>query len=559
MVSRILHALHREIRGLHEAAYLLGLFALFSQALALVRDRLLAHTFGAGEALDVYYAAFRVPDIVFASIASVVSFSVLIPFLSERLSSHPEKAKAFMSSLFSIFFVAVVGASAVLFFLAPWLAPKLFPGLAETVVDRKLVPLMRIMLLSPILLGCSSFFATVTQLHKKFFLYAVSPLLYNLGIIAGVLFLYPLFGFVGLGYGVVFGALLHLAIQLPFIIESGFMPRFFRHIDWREVRAVLTLSLPRTLALSAQQIALLILFSLASLVNEGAVAILSLSLNLQSVPLVVIGTSYSVAAFPTLARLFSQGEKEEFFRHMVLAIRHIVFWSLPAIVLFIVLRAQIVRVAYGSGNFTWTDTRLTAAALAMFAFSVLAQSLILLFVRGYYAAGKTKKPLAINLVSSGVIVLCAFVLMRFFSESPFFRYFIQSLFDIEDVAGSGVLMLPLAYSIGSLLSASWFVVVFQKDFKAFSSHIVTTFFQSFAAAVLMGFVAHLLLGVFDTLFNLNTLAGVFSQGFFSGMGGIAVGVIVLKTLSNEELREISVSLRKKFWRRGVIVPEEREL
>jgi len=560
MVSRILRTLHREISGLHEAAYLLGSFALLSQVLALVRDRLLAHTFGAGAVLDVYYAAFRVPDVIFASVASLVSFSILIPFLAERLARDKEEARRFMDNIFSLFLLCMIAVTAVIFFLAPFLAPRLFPGFSLTVVRDELVPLMRVMLLSPILLGLSSHFATITQVYRKFFLYAVSPLLYNIGIIAGVVFFYPLFGFLGLGYGVVLGALLHFAVQLPFIVkESNFLPRFRFHINVREVRDVVLLALPRTLALSAQQIALLVLFSLASLLGEGSVAVFSLALNLQSVPLSVIGTSYSVAAFPTLARLFSNGEKKEFFDHMVLAIRHVIFWSLPALVLFIILRAQIVRVIYGSGRFSWTDTRLTAASLALFAFSLVAQNLILLFVRGYYAAGKTKKPLVVTVGASLVTVGSAFLLLHLFASFSLFRYFMESLFEVDGLVGTSVLMLPLSYSIGSLCALGAFLILFQRDFAAFSSRIGTALFQSFAASVVMGFVAHLFLRALSPFLNMHTVLGVFLQGLLAGIGGILAGVIVLAVLKNEELHEIAKSLRRKFWRASVIVPEERGL
>ena len=97
MVKRIFNLIHKEIRGLHEAAYLLGMFALLSQILALVRDRLLAHFFGAGAVLDTYYAAFRIPDIIFVAIASIVSVYVLIPFLAEKSAVSKKKEKEFIN------------------------------------------------------------------------------------------------------------------------------------------------------------------------------------------------------------------------------------------------------------------------------------------------------------------------------------------------------------------------------------------------------------------------------------------------------------------------------
>ena len=246
-------------------------------------------------------------------------------------------------------------------------------------------------------------------------------------------------GLNGLGLGVVLGAFLHLAIQIPVIIQTGFAPVFRLRIDLREIFEVIKISLPRTITLSLSNITILVLISFASSLGEGSISVFNLSFNLQSVPLSIIGVSYSVAAFPTLARFFSSGDRNKFAEHIVIATRHIIFWSVPAIFLFIVLRAQIVRTILGSGRFSWEDTRLTAAALALFAISILAQGLILLFVRGYYAAGITKRPLIINTFSSILIIVLALFFVNLFDSSDVFRYFTQSLLRIGDLPNTSVI------------------------------------------------------------------------------------------------------------------------
>lgn len=562
MVKRIFNLIHKEINGLHEAAYLLGMFALLSQVLALVRDRLLAHLFGAGVALDTYYAAFRVPDIIFVAIASIVSVYVLIPFLAEKSVISKEKEKEFINTIFSAFFFIIIAVSSAAFIFAPHLMKLFFPGLADSAQFGDLILLTRALLLQPIFLGASNLFASITQIHHKFILYALSPVLYNVGIISGIIFLYPVFGFIGLGIGVVLGAILHLSIQLPFIVKNGFLPKVTLGRLWHnfsDVRKVIFLSLPRTLALSAHQISFLFLASIASLMASGSIAVFNLSFNLQSVPLTIIGVSYSVAAFPTLAKMFSNGQKKEFLEQMLVATKHIIFWSFPAIALFIVLRAQIVRVILGSGEFDWADTRLTAAALALFAVSIAAQGLILLFVRGYYAAGNTKKPLILNLISASLVVAFSFILVKLFAGSAAFQYFIESLLRVEGIDGVSVLMLPLGYSLATLLNATELWFMFQMDFSSFSKSLSRTFFQSFSASIIMGFVSYEFLDVFDNLFALNTFWGIFSQGLFAGIVGIATGVLMLALLQNEEIKEVWKSLHSKFWRANIVIAEQEEL
>ena len=555
MVKRILSLLHKEVRGLHEAAYLLGFFALFSQLLALLRDRLLTGQFGAGEILDVYYAAFRIPDFIFVSIASIVSLSVLIPFLTERVNSTEDKGRQFIANIFVFFSLSILFVSSVAFIFTPELLKIFVPGLTDTALYNELVNLTRLLLLQPIFLGLSSLFASVVHVYQRFVIYAISPLLYNVGIIFGVLFFYPSVGIIGLGYGVVLGAFFHMLLQLSFIIKKGFLPHFPLRFNWGEIKQVVMLSLPRTLALSSSQISFIFLVAFASFMAKGSISVFSLSFNLQSVPLAIIGASYSVAAFPTLARLYSNGERDSFFTHITTAARHIIFWSLPAIVLFIVLRAQIVRVILGSGEFTWADTRLTAAALALFAVSVLAQSLVLLFVRGYSAAGKTAKPLIVNVFSSFLIVIFAFVLISLFKSVPIFQYFIESLLRVEGIEGTSVLMLPLAYSLAFLINAFLFWYLFQQDFRKFSSTLSRTFFESLSAAVVMGIATHQFLNVFDNVFDLDTFFGIFSQGLLSGILGIIVGILTLKLLGNKEIDEVWKSLHNKFWKTNVISSE----
>jgi len=330
MVRRVLEILGSEIKGLHQAAYLLGAFALMSQVLGLIRDRLLAHSFGASLGLDIYYAAFRIPDFIFVAVASVVSIFVIVPFLVDKIDRSKIEGVEFINNIFSFFFIMIIIVSVAAFFLVPFFSKFLFPGFSGESLET-LIKLTRVLLLSPVLLGLSNLFSSITQVYKKFFVYSVSPLLYNLGIILGILFFYPSFGLLGLGFGVILGALLHLAIQLPVILRTGFFPSFRLNLDLREIIDIVKISLPRTITLSLSSITILVLISFASVLGEGSISVFSFSFNLQSVPLSIIGVSYSVAAFPTLARFFSSGEKKEFAEHIVVATRHIIFWSIPAI------------------------------------------------------------------------------------------------------------------------------------------------------------------------------------------------------------------------------------
>ncbi len=554
MVKRIFDLLNREIRGLHEAAYLLAFFSFLSQILALVRDRLFAHMFGAGQVLDTYYAAFKIPDLIFACIASIVSISVLVPFLIERFGKSYEEERRFINSIFSVFAFIMIGVSLVVAIFTPNILRYLYPTMHS---QGELVMLTRILLLQPILLGISNFLGSITQAHQRFVSYAMSPVVYNLGIIVGVVGLYPFFGLKGIAFGVLIGSLFHLSLQLPFIFERKLAPSITFNIDWVSIKRVLLLSLPRTLTLAFSSIALVALTSLASRMVAGSIAVFNLSWNIQSVPLAIIGVSYSLAAFPTLSKYFANGYIEDFIANIVTSLRHIIFWSLPVTILFIILRAQIVRTILGSGNFNWNDTRLTAACLAIFVVSVVAQSVMLLFVRGYYAAGKTRKPLIINLVGAVLIVAISYLSLYFFSVSTMFTDFMEALLRIEGLTGTSVISLALGYSLASLINAGLLWVLFEKDFPGLSCVVKKVSFQSFGASMIMGFVTYHMLGLLDNVFDLNTLPGVFFQGLIAGIVGIITWGIVLKLLKSKELHDVWVTLHQKIFQTKVYV-EDRE-
>lgn len=202
-MKRFLTILHQEIKGVHQAAYILGFFAFLSQILALFRDRLLASSFGAGSTLDLYYASFRLPDLIFVSVASMVSISVLIPFFSDTSEANSEKNKQFLNSIASAFGVLMIIVCVIGYFVIPRITGFILPGISDPQELDKLISLSRILLLSPLFLGFSNLLASVTQSYKRFFLYALSPIVYNTCIIFGIVYLFPSFGIEGVIYGVV--------------------------------------------------------------------------------------------------------------------------------------------------------------------------------------------------------------------------------------------------------------------------------------------------------------------------------------------------------------------
>ena len=559
MVYNLFSFFGRELKSVTQSAAVLALAWIFADILSLFRDRLLASEFGASRALDLYYVSFRIPDFIYTFSLFFAASTALIPFLLEKFSNDKKDAEEFFGNIFSLFGLITILLVTFAYFAIPVLMPYFAPGFSQA-EQHQAVGLSRILLLSPLFLGLSNLISSVIQSFRRFYVYAASPLFYNLGIITGILFFMPRWGLSGIVWGVVLGAFLHFAVQMPTVFSLGFSLRPRLPKISSDVISSLKLSLPRTLGLSVNQLVLSVITAMASTLGAGAVAVFNFASNLQSVPLSIIGLSYSVSAFPTLAASYAKNNTKDFLEHFSLALRHIFFWSLPATILFIVLRAQIVRVILGAGAFSWVDTRLTAAALLLLALSIISQGLIMLYVRAFYASGHTYLPVGINLISSVATVFSAWWFLDFFKNSLMFREWFLSLLKVSDIQASGILILPLAISFGSIINLLILIRYFRKNFEfdGILSGINRSLRDSAIAGAAVGLVAYNGLKVFAYVFNLETFLGIFLQGFLAGALGILAGAVILARLRNQEFEEFYEVIRERVWKKIFVVTSEPE-
>lgn len=540
MVRKILSSITAPVRGLHQAAYVLAGLTLASQALALLRDRLFAHSFGAGNVLDLYYAAFKVPDLVFALVASLVSAYVLIP----RIAGGAKKESRELIAQTTTFLVLGAGAlCAALAFAAPALLGTLFPDAMRSDDAAGFVLLARLLLIQPILLGLSGIATSVTQVRRRFFLFALSPVLYNLGIIAGAILLYPLYGLPGIGIGVIAGALAHLLIHIPVLAGETLLPRPVLP-DLRLLWGVVRDSVPRSLALAMGSVTALFLTTLAARTGEGAISVLSLASNLQAVPLSLIAASYATAAFPVLAETMESKRYDAFKATLAAAARHIIFWSAILSVLLLVLRAHVVRIVLGTGAFDWDATRLTAAILAILVLGLLAQGIVLLASRAFYAAKTSWNPLLIQVAGLIVSVLAAAGLLALADVNPAVLYFVEALLRVENVPGTAILLVAAGSMLGSVATGVIALLSLHGVAPGVARSLLRPLFEGTAAAILGGAASYGALTFAGTLAPATTLAVVFTEAAVAGMVGLSVAAAVLALLENKEFKDLVVSLKR---------------
>lgn len=444
--------------GTGEAALFLGLFALFSQLLGLLRDRLLASSLGVGPELDIYYAAFKVPDLLYTTVATLAGVTVLLPYLQERFSSDDRtvKTREFLSQVFSGLLIFLTGISIVLWICMPVLARLIAPGFTSD-ATQTLVSVSRIMLLQPILIGVSNMFGSVSQLLRKFFAISLAPVLYNIGIIIGIVLLYPRFGLYGLAYGVVLGAILHILTSIPVLIHGKLLPIFTTRIDVKLLRGIAFVSIPRTLGLSLNYVTMVVVTAAATTMGSGTLSVITMMYNIFTVPVNLIGVSLATASFSILVAKKTAGDTSGFITEVQKTIQKIIFYGLPIMVLFIVLRFEIITVLLGRRSFTPEQFILSGSLLVLFLFSFLFQSISHVYIRSFYAMSRTALALRITALAEGFTILGLAVLMYLY------RTGIPAPLTTSIFSGSAayIVWIPIIFTLGNILK----MYLFHKKFS----------------------------------------------------------------------------------------------
>ncbi len=541
--------LSRQINSISAAAFLIAASSVASRLIGIVRDRILAGEFGAGDTLDAYYAAFRGPDLIFNLLVLGALSAGFIPIFSELVKSwrRPKRncqAWEFAAAVLNLLALALIFISVLAEIFTPQLVGLIAPGFAPA-KQQLTVKLTRIMFLSPIFLGLSSVFGGILQSFRRFFIYSLSPIFYNLGIVFGALYLAPRAGAVGLAWGVVLGAFCHLLIQAAASLKLGFSWRPV--LGWHSgpVKNLAKMMVPRTMSLAIAQINLVVITIIASTLTSGALAVFNFANNIQSFAVGAFGISFAVAAFPALA---AAKRKEEQIKHFSLALRQILFFILPASVLLLTLRAQIVRVILGTGRFGWQDTVRTIDALGFFTIGLFAQAAIPLLARMFYARKDSKTPFLVGLAAVAVGIGLSLWLPRvvFCNQVIGARGLI-----VKQCTPLGVSGLALAFSLANIVNfiLLWLALRLKVGYLD-ENKILAAVFKFSLASIAAGLAvqgAKLLLGSFV---NMRRLWGVLAQGAIAGLAGLVVYLLFCALLRSEEFFLLWRGFKRRWpWRR----------
>ncbi len=547
MIKRILNKRSNTITF---SAVLIAFSVGVSALLGLLRDRLLAGNFGAGVDLDIYFAAFRIPDFVYGVLITGGIVAAFLPVFAETFEKNEKEGWKLANNVLNVLCLILFCLGSLLFIFAPLVIRIIAPGFTDA--DREfMVPLTRIMMISPVLLGMSSLFSGVLQYFDRFFAYSLAPVLYNIGIIFGIIFLVPLFhpekAIMGVAAGVVIGSILHFAIQIFPAKFSGFSYKWFIDLKQKELKRIFHLIIPRFIGQFATQINLIVITALGSSLAAGSISVFYFAEHLQAFPVRIIGVAFAVAAFPAFSRSFASKNKEMFLEHFSMVVRQVLFLIIPVSIAVFLLRAQIVRLVLGTGAFGWGATQLTAASLGVFSFSFFATALVHVFVRAFFSFQDTRTPVIASVTSMTFNVVLSFLFIWALGFDNFFRSFFVSFLRLEELLPHiEVIAFPLAILFSTILHLLLLVFFLKKKMGFFKEReIGESLIRIIASSFLTGAVIFASLRVTGTILDVDTFLDVFIQIIVAFCTGLLVYVLTSKALNSPELVRTVESFSKR--------------
>lgn len=575
--------LGKKQEGILSAAFMMMVLIGLTKVVGFFKIHIFARFFGASTELDVFWAAFTLPDMIFNIVAVGSINAALIPLFAEKLEGKTssttrsgKKMAAFFSKVLNFLVLLFVILGTLVFIFAPQLSEFIANGgfgFVESSFSATDIELMtkltRIMIFSPIILGVSSVYAAGIQVNKRFIIPSLAPLFYNIGIVAGVVLFVKILGMnvEGLAWSVWIGSILHLLIQIPLArkLKLKFNPLVGFYSD--TVSKAVKLSLPRVFGLMGEQIIILVNTLIAVGLGAGALSSYKYGASLHLFPIQLIGSTIATAALPTLSlehTKFKKTGESDFRKIFNRAVQQILFFILPAVVFLVVLRLPIVRLLLGAGEFDWTATVVTSWVLALFAFAIVGEALQGIIVRAYYAMQDTVTPVITSVISLIVNVIGAIYFTNFFSHfydwRPVFNNVINHgrdaaveygqeftrWFTTRNSSNAAVGGLALAAGVAVLLNCVLLLIILNRRMKVFTwEGFIKPFLRKFIASVFMFITMYATYRWWN--FSLDTSTGLSILGLFTVVGGVGF-LTYLTAAFIIDIKEVSiiVELAKRF-------------
>jgi len=450
-------------KTIFSSAILIAGTIIIARFFGFLRFRVLASYF-TKEELDIFFASFRIPDIIFEILITGALTASFIPIFIKN-KEKPKELEESISSIINIIFIILFLIILIISLFLKKIVFMITPGFSIEKVDQ-IVFFSSILLFGQLpFLILGNILTGIGQANKTFFLPSIAPIFYNLSIILTTFFLHRL-GLIAPIIGVIIGSLIIFLIQLPIIFFNGFLYKFVLKINLA-VKEFFQMAIPRILTVIISQIDATIDLIIATFLKPGSYTAFYLAQHLQLLPVSIIGMAWGQASLPYLSDLVKEKKEFEIKKIIEETILSLIFLTLPFAIFFIFARTPLVRLFFGGEKFDWEGTVITAKTLSYFALGLPFHSVYYFLTRCFYAFLDTKTPFLIGFISIFVNTFFS-IFFVFFLKLPVFA--LSFSFSISIILNTSILFLLLIKKIGSINYSN----LFFETTKIFSANLMAS-------------------------------------------------------------------------------------
>lgn len=520
--------LNHKSETVFSAGLLMSFLTFLGSLLGIIRNALLASRFGASTSLDIYYASFRLPDFIYNTFVLGAISVAFIPLFNEYLTKDKESAWRFTNFIMIFTGIFLGFFSILLIIFARPLLTKILIGFDQNDLNLVII-LTKIMMIQPLLLGISSIVSGLLRSFRLFFITTLSPLMYNLGIIIGILFFVPLWGLKGLAFGVVLGAFLHLFIQIPSLKKIDYHFRFPLRNELLLFSAgfkkLIKIMSSRSSSIIIYQLFLIGITSISTSLKEGSLAILNFVDSI--LPYTTFALPFADAAFPQLSKLDAEQNQADFSKVFWNTFNYILFFIIPLAVWFIVFREPIVRLLLGYGKFNWEATITTMQVLAYLSVGMIFQSINYYLLKVFFAKKEAVKPFFASLIA--------------YTTGFFLSYKLAEKFNILGLV-EGIILTYILYSILLFYFLRHDINYFFDALKEMYKKL----FKIIIAAIFSGLVGYLTLELMSHFLSLNKVIYLIIDSGIAAFLTLISFLVLANYFKLQTLQEFKLIISKKF-------------
>lgn len=559
-LSSIRSILTREQNEILSAAAMLMVLLFATKIVGMVFLSMAAAKFGATGDTDLFYLASVIPEtITNVILLGAISGSIIPVLVRVKEKEGAEKFSQSFSSIMNLGMLLFVVLSVVVMIFAKYTIPfamellRSTNELSQSDIDT-VVSMMRVLLIPQVILGASAFLSSGLNIHQRFIVPQLAPLFYNLGRILGLVILVPFLDdeIWALVWGTLIGASLHFGIQVPLWrqLKIGYQAFYLKLKDKNFIEAM-KLGIPRVLGLSVEEVARIADSLISFSLTAGSLTAYQYAVRLTAIPLNLFGTSYAIASFPSLSKLWANGGKEEFELLVKKIINQVLFLALPVSVIFIVLRVPIVRLVYGilGGNFTWENTLQVSWVLMFFALGISLETLRTTIFRVYFAVHDSVTPFISSLFVLVFGVVSGILLTNYLSHFYVFSItditFNPSYFFAKSDGPAAVGGLALSSSL--VFSAEFFFLLFILRYKRVLTNLRVLLKEmgvKTIVALIMGLVAYAMAKLWEGVLQTELTLQLMLLTFTTAGVAFVLYLLLCKLFKVEEVNEFMRFLKR---------------